>query len=356
MTPPEQPHSGPLPRLGRRLRARDAVIAVAVAMLLLVLFEGAALRESGREMQPGWERTLVRAAGEPAGWVADRLPLAEVSRDATAWLSPDGDAGTEGSFVAAAGASDSEAAPGASAAPASGPASVDVDAFDPRELGERPVAPRPLRRLLVTGDSLAMPLDAVLARRFADAGGDVAVARDPKVGTALSQTDLVDWGAASRQQVDDRAPEAVVVFIGANEGFPMEGPDGREVECCGRAWAAVYAQRARQMMDTYRQGGGARVYWLLLPAPRDRARQEISRAVNAAIRVAAQPYRAQVRVVDLARTFTPGGRYRDAMQVGGRERIVRESDGIHLNEEGARVAADVVLADIAADFGRAVPR
>lgn len=356
MTPPEQPHSGPLPRLGRRLRARDAVIAVVVAMLLLVLFEGAALRESGREMQPGWERTLVRAAGEPAGWVADRLPLAEVSRDATAWLSPDGEAGTEGSFLAAAGSSDSDTASDGTPAATAGPSPVGVDAFDPRELGERPAPPRPLRTLLVTGDSLSMPLDAVLARRFADAGDGVKVERDPKVGTALSQTDLVDWGTASRQQVGEREPEAVVVFIGANEGFPMEGPGGRDVDCCGRAWAAVYAQRARQMMDTYRQGGGARVYWLLLPAPRDRARQEISRAVNAAIRVAAQPYRSQVRVVDLERVFTPAGRYRDAMEVGGRERIVRDSDGIHLNEEGARVAADVVLAAAAADFGRAVPR
>jgi hypothetical protein len=354
MTEPDAPHSGPLPRLGRRLRARDAVITVAVTMLLLVLFEGAALRESGREMQRGWERTLVRAAGEPAGWIADRLPLGEVSRDATAWLSPDGEAGTEGSFVAAAGASDSDS--GGSPAASTAPPPVGVDAFDPRELGERPAPPPPLQTLLVTGDSLSMPLDAVLARRFADAGGDVRVDRDPKVGTALSQTDLVDWGAASRQQVREREPEAVVVFIGANEGFPMEGPGGREAECCGRAWAAAYAQRVRQMMDTYRQRGGARVYWLLLPAPRDRARQEISRAVNAAIRVAAQPYRSQVRVVDLERVFTPAGRYRDAMEVDGRERIVRDSDGIHLSEEGAQVAADAVLGAIAADFGRAVPR
>lgn len=352
MTPPEQPHSGPLPRLGRRLRARDAVLCVGVALLLLVLFEGTALRDSGREMQPGFERTMVRAAGEPAGWLADRLPLADVSREATAWLSPDGDGGTEGSFVAAAGASDSAESPGGDAAPPP----VGVDAFDPRELGERPVPAGPLRTLLVTGDSLSMPLDAVLARRFADADSAVKVVRDPKVGTALSQTDLVDWGAASRDQVDREQPSAVVVFIGANEGFPMEAADGDEVACCGRAWAAVYAQRARQMMDTYRQQGAGRVYWLLLPAPRDRARQEISRAVNAALRVAAQPYRSQVRIVDLEQVFTPGGRYRDAMEIDGRERIVRDGDGIHLNEEGAEVAAEQVLRAAQADFGGDVPR
>jgi hypothetical protein len=104
------------------------------------------------------------------------------------------------------------------------------------------------------------------------------------------------------------------------------------------------------MMNTYRQGGGARVYWLTLPIPRDGDLAEVARAVNAAIEVAAQPFRAQVRVLDMTSLFTPGGRYRDAMTVDGRRRIVRESDGIHLNETGAGVAADVVLAAVRRDF------
>ncbi len=45
----------------------------------------------------------------------------------------------------------------------------------------------------------------------------------------------------------------MVVFIGANEGFPMTGPGGEEVECCGADYAAAYANRVRQVMDTYRQ-------------------------------------------------------------------------------------------------------
>jgi hypothetical protein len=130
----------------------------------------------------------------------------------------------------------------------------------------------------------------------------------------------------------------------------MEGPDGRPVKCCGAPWAAVYATRARTMMDTYRRDGEARVYWLTLPLPRDRQRQEVARAVNAAIRVAAAPYRAQVRVLDMATIFTPGGRYRDDMPVGGDVRLVREADGIHLNEAGAEVAADEVLRAAGRDF------
>ena len=65
----------------------------------------------------------------------------------------------------------------------------------------------PLKTLLVTGDSLAMPLDAELARRLA---GKVDVKREPHIGTGITKTDLLDWGAESTRQVHDLHPQAVV--------------------------------------------------------------------------------------------------------------------------------------------------
>ena len=53
----------------------------------------------------------------------------------------------------------------------------------------------------------------------------------------------------------------------------------------------------------------------------------------------------------MSELFTPGGRYRDAMTVDGRKRIVREADGIHLNGAGAGVAAERVLEAVRRDFG-----
>ncbi len=235
-----------------------------------------------------------------------------------------------------------EAAGGAEAAP------ITTDSFDPAELGVKPKQLPALKSLLVTGDSLAQPLDVQLARRLA--GDGVATKRDAHLGTGISKTDLVDWGLLSTKQVKDKQPDAVVMFMGANEGFPFPAAGGASVQCCSAEWAVTYATRARSMMDTYRRDGDARVYWLTLPLPRDPARQKIARAVNAAIRVAAQPYRSQVRVVDMTDLFTPGGRYRAAMTVGGRETLVRRPDGIHLNDAGASIALKVVLERLRADF------
>ncbi|MEA2361196.1 MAG: uncharacterized protein QOD71_341 [Thermoleophilaceae bacterium] len=337
MTTGDDP-SLPQPPRGPRTRSRDALVVVFLAVVVLVLFEGSSVRTAGDQMQPGFERDVVVAVGKPSGWVADRLPFDEWGDDALAFLE-DGGVGDEGGFGSA------------PAAARGGVPPVSPDSFDPAELGAKPDPPRPLDTLLVTGDSLAMPLDVQTARRMAERDKGVEVQRDPHVGTGISKTGLVDWGKLSTQHVREREPDAVVVFIGANEGFPLPGPGGANVDCCGPEWAAAYANRVRRMMNTYRQGGSARVYWLTLPIPRDGDLAEVARTVNAAIEVAAQPFRAQVRVLDMTELFTPGGRYRDAMTVDGRRRIVRDPDGIHLNDTGAGIAADVVLEAVRRDFG-----
>lgn len=331
---------------GRPMRARDALLCVLVAVALLLVVKGQSIRNSGERMDTGIERTAVLAVGHPAGWIADRVGIGDDVDRLTASLSPDAALGGEGSFDQTA-----AAAGGGGGGKGSGSvAPVTPDAFDPAALGGKP-APLPrLGTLLVTGDSLAQPLDAELARRLADAG--VRTVRDAHLGTGISKSDQLDWGSKAVSQVRKDKPDAVVFFLGANEGFPFDIAGGKSVGCCGPAWAAQYATRARQMMQTYRRDGAARIYWLTLPLPRDAARQQIARSVNAAIVAAAQPYRAQVRVLDMTQVFTPGGRYRAAMQVDGRNTIVRKPDGIHLNEAGSAVAAGIVIDRLRADFTR----
>ena len=324
---------------GRSLRARDALICVFVAVLVLVVVQGQSIRSSGEKMEPGIERTIVLAVGEPGGWIADRIGIHDDVKTLTASLSPDDALDGAGGF-------DEELGAG-TAQPAGAVAPVTPDAFDPAALGDTPVQLPSLETLLVTGDSLSQPLDVQLARRLAPEG--VRTVREVQLGTGISKSGLVDWGSLSTQQVRKQKPEAIVFFLGANEGFPFD-VGGTKLNCCGPAWAAQYATRARRMMDTFRRRGAARVYWLTLPGQRDAQGQKIARTVNAAIVAAAAPYRSQVRVLDMAALFTPGERYRAAMRVRGRNTIVREPDGIHLNEAGADLAADLVLERLKADF------
>ncbi len=321
----------------RRFRARDAVVSVLLAAVLLVLFEGHSVLKAGDQMNPGPGRSLVLAVGRPSSWIASKLPLASVAHTATAWLNPEPNLSGPGGF------SMGRTSAGNGQIPPVTPA-----AFAPETIGEPPPPRRPLHTLLVTGDSMSQPLDADLAQQLVGEG--VHVVQDPHIGTGISTTFVVDWGKLSVAQVKADHPQAVVVFIGANDGFPMPGPSGHEVACCSAEWAAIYATRVRQMAGTYRQAGAAHVYWLTLPTPREPARARIARVVNAAITVGAEPWAAQVSVIDTAAIFTPGFVYRDSMDVAGTQTIVRQADGIHLNEAGSSLLATKVVEAIRQDF------
>jgi lysophospholipase L1-like esterase len=327
----------------RRFTARDAVLATFLIMFLLLLFAGGAVKRAGEELNPGVGRDIVVAVGKPAGWVAEQLPLAAVTHTLTGWLSPD-------TKLVGAGFEEGATAAGGGGA-GGGPSAVTPEWFegapDGPALGE-PGPRRQLHTLLVTGDSLSTPLDLELAQRLTPDGVDVA--RDPHLATGISRDDIVDWAKLSATQVANDHPDAIVIFIGANEGLPMPGPTGEDVSCCGPEWAAIWANRARQLMDNYRQKGAAKVYWLTVPAARDPDRKPIVDAVDAAVYAAAAPWRSQVRVLDMAAIFTPGDRFRNAMEVDGDDTIVREPDGIHLNEDGSAIAAGAVEEALERDF------
>jgi len=190
--------------------------------------------------------------------------------------------------------------------------------------------------VLTTGDSMIQIIDSYLKQRIGSRR--VRVHSDARIATGISKPSLLDWRSHARAQAERIRPDVTVMFIGANDGFPMAGAD-----CCGGAWIAEYARRARRMMRSYARGGRGRVYWLLLPAPRGGPFRETFRAVNAALRRAARGRADDVRLIDLARVFTPGGRYRASMRIHGRLVRVRQRDGVHLNTTGASLAASIVI-------------
>jgi hypothetical protein len=224
---------------------------------------------------------------------------------------------------------------------------VTADAFDPVTLGLPAPPKRVLHRLLVTGDSMSTPLNSELDGLLRSHG--VQVSSDLHYGGGISKNFVFDWPDEAVEISRKVKPDATIVFIGVNEGFPLTGPHGRKILCCTTSWAAAYANRGRQMLAAYRRGGAARVYWITVPALRDVRRTATGRLINGAIAVAAQPWAGQVRLIDGGAIFTPNG-YRDSMPVNGVDTVVREPDGMHLNVAGAHVLALAVDAALAGDF------
>lgn len=196
---------------------------------------------------------------------------------------------------------------------------------------------RPARklRLLATGDSMIEYVDTYLKERLAKRR--FGVRSDPRVSTGLSKPFLLNWPRLAARQARKVHPDVTVVFIGANDGFPF----GR-VDCCGEAWVNAYAKRVQAMMRTYARSGRGLVYWLTLPAPQPAQWRPVYPAVNRAIKRAAAQLRGTTRVIDLAKTFTPGNRFRQSMTWHGKRVTVRQPDGVHLSAAGASIAETIV--------------
>jgi hypothetical protein len=197
-------------------------------------------------------------------------------------------------------------------------------------------------RVLATGDSMIQIIDGDLQRRLAR-DGPIAVRSDAHISTGISKPFMLDWIAHARATAHGLRPDVTVMFLGANDGFPMGTPSGARAPCCDAAWVREYARRARRMMRSYARNGAGTVYWLLLPTPRSQNFAHVFRPVNRALRRAAGSFPGVVHLIDLGRTFTPGGRFRQTMIWHGRRVSVRQADGVHLSIAGASIATELIV-------------
>jgi hypothetical protein len=198
-------------------------------------------------------------------------------------------------------------------------------------------------RLLMTGDSMIQVVDDMERDRLAPRR---KVIEEAHVSTGLSKAGIfgLNWMRHAKAQARSIHPDATVVWIGPNEGFPIDG-----ASCCGAAWVKAYAARALSMMRSYRRGGRAVVYWLTLPVPRSAKLARVMRAVNRAIVRARRTAGPGVHVIDMRRAFTPHDRFQQRACYRGRCFDARQPDGVHLSLPGSRVAADIIARRLRAD-------
>lgn len=208
------------------------------------------------------------------------------------------------------------------------------------------VKPRPqdlatLPTLVTTGDSLMQGPDALLEDKL----GDRAVVHsDVYVGSGLTKPFIVDWTKIPAKQVGKFDPDAVMLFLGANDAGPITPAGGEPIGCCDDAWIAEYVNQARITMQRYVKAG-TQVFWLNIPLPRDPRRQVNAIAVNKALPAAAAGL-PEVHIVDIASVFTPNDTYRDSMTYAGRTVDVRQPDGLHLSVAGSNITDRILIAEL----------
>lgn len=208
-----------------------------------------------------------------------------------------------------------------------------------------------LPSVLATGDSTMQGIDGFLSDELVD---DAILRSDVRLGSAISRGSF--WTRHARRQIERLRPRVSVMSVGAAlDAFPLPGPSGERVECCGDPWVALYAARVRTVMRTYLRRGRARVFWLTPPLPRDPLRLTITTAITAAIERAAVGL-AGVEVIRVDQLFSPAGTYTEVIRYRGRDVRVRDADGVHLNISGTAIMAQLLAPQIRSAIAETEPR
>jgi lysophospholipase L1-like esterase len=322
-------HPGIGDPVDRRLTmpAGRVFLVVLVALLIAALLNSEAIVRAGEGMRPGTTRDVVLSLGRPLDSVAGfvRLHLPRKGFDMAFGQESRTGSGTE---LEAGSAAILERRAKRRAKP----------------VWRQPTADRPLD-VLVTGDSEA----ELVGLRMADLDTDdlLEVETVPRNGTALTNPGFFNWELNAEQEMASRDPDAVVMLIGANDGFNVDV--GGELFGPGTpAWETEFARRVAVVMKALGGDGERPVYWVPPPTARDETYNEIYRSQNRAVERAAESVEG-ARHVDVFTTINDG-EYSDQVEVDGRRIFGRQSDGIHFNREGAEIPARLVLEAMAEDY------
>ncbi len=204
-----------------------------------------------------------------------------------------------------------------------------------------PTAADPLR-VLTVGDSLGVDFGGQFADDLA-ATGVVSAEVDAEVDTGLARPDYFDWPAELQADLNKYHPEAVVVFLGANDPQNMV-VSGQAVPYGTPAWDQDYSERVGQFMSEA-TSAGARVLWIGMPpmaAPgldAAMARLDTIYGQQAAVHPGVT-YLSSWTVLGTAQ----GGFAQYLPNASGAPVEVREPDGTHVSPGGAERLSQAAIA------------
>jgi hypothetical protein len=300
---------------------------VVIALLFAALFNSEAIVRAGDSMQPGPTRDIVLSVARPLDDVAGAVGL-HLPREGLDLVFGQEDKTAEGT----------ELEEGSTAILRPNRRKPERQSF------VQPTPSDPVE-VFVTGDSQAAFIGQLLTDELPDDLFDVEVAA--RNATGLTNPEFFNWEINAQQEIAARAPDAVVMVIGGNDGFNVLVGD-QLYGWQDPEWQTEYARRAAVVMRTLSSEGERPVYWVPPPTARDDEQNGIYATQNRAVEDAAAAVPGG-RYVDIFNTIN-GGVYSDELRIDGDRVLARQSDGIHFTREGAVVPVRLILEAMAKDY------
>ena len=174
----------------------------------------------------------------------------------------------------------------------------------------------------------------------------LAVETQHEISTSLSRPDYFNWPARLREIDEEQNPEAVVLFIGANDHQDMADADGNRLVEGSEEWQLEWSRRLAITFDLLEQPE-RRVFWVTQPPMRD---GELDTGIDLINELAAAVIaeRDFVSAIDIWPLFGGGSGFSERVTgPDGDEIRARIDDGVHLTRSAASWVADMVFVEMA---------
>jgi hypothetical protein len=192
----------------------------------------------------------------------------------------------------------------------------------------------------VAGDSQAEYLGQAITTESGDRALEVEV--EDRISTSLARPDYFNWPAEIAATRDRLDPEAVVLFIGANDHQDMADADGNRLVEGTPEWQAEWADRLELSLDLL-EADNRHVFWVTQPPMRDSEVDEGIEMINALAEpiIAARPW---VSAIEIWELFGGDAGYSQRVtHPDGRETNARVTDGVHLTRAASSWVAELVF-------------
>ncbi len=196
-------------------------------------------------------------------------------------------------------------------------------------------------RVYVAGDSQAEYLGQAITTESPGYALEVEV--DDRISTSLARPDYFNWPAEFAAKVSDDRPEAVVLFIGANDHQDMADSEGNRLVEGTPDWQSEWSARLTLVLDLLAAQDTA-VYWVSQPPMRDGSLNAGVTLINQLAQPIVEAH-ANATYIDIWDLFGGDGSYQDHVVGPSGETIdARVDDGVHVSRSGASWIADLVFA------------
>jgi len=205
----------------------------------------------------------------------------------------------------------------------------------------------PQAKILLVGDSMIKEHTGIVFERNLQNMG-FEVIRESKYSTGFTNTAYFDWTARVQQLIATHTPEAVIVYMGANDGQKIWSETNQTYYAFGHPeWKNEYRANVYDFLQAATTST-KKIYLMGHPIAPSADFTSKFRVINDVFAGAENDFET-LTFVDVWQHFAPQDRFERVIEFEGKRLYVKFEDGVHLTNHGSEIAFDVLRGELVED-------